>query len=197
MLCVVYWSAVILRGLRRYYWVKTPGESDGCSQLLPSLEDPYVATSVCPRFDQGCASEDSLGTHVDEPYAPEAGDWFVYQIQMLAADFIEWKKIQEPSNPSPIEKRNLFAEYDFYVNPIYVANLNASLAVETDPVIRDNLNQMRGFATALWIDQKAKIQGTDLNTVEGTLRHASAMNPAPLCVFVLHNLPNRGCSGAS
>lgn len=116
---------------------------------------------------------------------------------MLATDFIEWQEMPEPSNPAQIEKRNLFAEYDFYVNPVQVANLDATIDVENDPVIRDNLDQMRGFATGIWIDQKAKIEGTDLRTLEGTLRRASAMNPAPLCVFVLHNLPNRGCNGAS
>jgi len=49
-----------------YFWLKTPGESDGCSQTLPD-------GSACKRFDAMCASADSLGTHSDEPAAPEAG----------------------------------------------------------------------------------------------------------------------------
>lgn len=67
-----------------YYWLKTPGESDGCTETLPSPSDEFVAAQPCPRFDRGCAAVDSIGTRVDEPFCPEAGAWFHYQVQMLA-----------------------------------------------------------------------------------------------------------------
>ncbi|KAH8045649.1 cellulose 1,4-beta-cellobiosidase [Aureococcus anophagefferens] len=67
-----------------YFWLKTPGESDGCTALLPSADDEWVSDGACPRFDQGCASVDSIGTAAGEPYAPEAGHWYDYQIKMLA-----------------------------------------------------------------------------------------------------------------
>lgn len=67
-----------------YYWLKTPGESDGCTQYLPSGSDPNSQGSVCPRFDVMCASSDSIGSESGEPFAPEAGDWFDYQIKSLA-----------------------------------------------------------------------------------------------------------------
>ena len=38
-----------------YYWLKPPGESDGCTQILPD-------GSQCPRFDSMCASNDSIGS---------------------------------------------------------------------------------------------------------------------------------------
>lgn len=62
-----------------YLWLKTPGESDGCSEELPD-------GGSCPRFDSDCASEDSLGSRPDEPRCPEAGAWFDYQIKQLAAN---------------------------------------------------------------------------------------------------------------
>ena len=67
-----------------YFWLKTPGESDGCTALLPSDDDAWSSDGACPRFDTGCASVDSLGTADGEPYAPEAGHWFDYQVKMLA-----------------------------------------------------------------------------------------------------------------
>eukprot|EP01062_Namystynia_karyoxenos_P052848 TRINITY_DN42533_c0_g1_i1.p2 TRINITY_DN42533_c0_g1~~TRINITY_DN42533_c0_g1_i1.p2 ORF type:complete len:383 (+),score=135.51 TRINITY_DN42533_c0_g1_i1:376-1524(+) len=60
-----------------YYWLKTPGESDGCTQTLPSGEP-------CPRFDSMCGSSDSIGSQAGEPHAPEAGKWFDYQVKQLA-----------------------------------------------------------------------------------------------------------------
>jgi len=62
-----------------YFWLKTPGESDGCTQILPD-------GAQCPRFDADCATEDSLGSAGGEPRAPEAGQWFDYQVKMLAAN---------------------------------------------------------------------------------------------------------------
>jgi len=62
-----------------YFWLKTPGESDGCSPTLPN-------GTACPRFDSMCSSEDSLGTTEPEAVAPEAGRWYDYQVKMLAAN---------------------------------------------------------------------------------------------------------------
>jgi cellulase/cellobiase CelA1 len=60
-----------------YHWLKTPGESDGCTQTLPN-------GGKCARYDAMCGSQDSLGSKNGEPYAPEAGQWFDYQIKQLA-----------------------------------------------------------------------------------------------------------------
>jgi cellulose 1,4-beta-cellobiosidase len=62
-----------------FYWLKTPGESDGCTQVLPD-------GSNCPRFDSFCGSSDSIGSQSEEPRAPEAGRWFDYQVKMLASN---------------------------------------------------------------------------------------------------------------
>jgi len=60
-----------------FFWLKTPGESDGCTQILPS-------GGRCARFDGMCASADSIGSQSGEPRAPEAGKWFDYQVKQLA-----------------------------------------------------------------------------------------------------------------
>jgi len=59
-----------------------PGESDGCTALLPSSD----GSESCPRFDDGCASEDSIGSRQGEPRAPEAGQWFDFAAKSLAAN---------------------------------------------------------------------------------------------------------------
>lgn len=60
-----------------YFWLKTPGESDGCTELLPD-------GTTCLRFDQSCNSSQSLGTAEGEARAPEAGQWFDLEAQELA-----------------------------------------------------------------------------------------------------------------
>jgi cellulose 1,4-beta-cellobiosidase len=64
-----------------YLWLKTPGESDGCTADLPD-------GGKCPRFDSDCASTDSIHTQPGEPLAPEAGGWFDFQVKMLAANAV-------------------------------------------------------------------------------------------------------------
>eukprot|EP00035_Acanthoeca_spectabilis_P008575 m.155713 g.155713 ORF g.155713 m.155713 type:complete len:104 (+) comp14416_c1_seq2:1238-1549(+) len=56
-----------------FMWLKTPGESDGCTQVLPS-------GGQCARFDSFCGSEDSIGSRSGEPRAPVAGLWFDFQV---------------------------------------------------------------------------------------------------------------------
>jgi len=59
------------------YWLKTPGESDGCTQTLPD-------GNQCARYDSFCGHSDCIGSQSSEPHAPEAGHWFDYQIKQLA-----------------------------------------------------------------------------------------------------------------
>ena len=60
-----------------YYWLKTPGESDGCTETLPSGEH-------CSRYDGSCGSADSIGSRNGEPRAPEAGAFFASQLADLS-----------------------------------------------------------------------------------------------------------------
>jgi len=62
-----------------YFWLKTPGESDGCTEVLPN-------GTKCARFDESCKSENSIGTRKGEPRVDDAGEWFEYQLKELAAN---------------------------------------------------------------------------------------------------------------
>jgi len=75
-----------------YFYLKTPGESDGCTETLPNGEP-------CPRFDTGCGSPDAIGSRPDEPRAPEAGAWFDYQVKQLAekANFGDSSAQEQPA----------------------------------------------------------------------------------------------------
>ena len=48
------------------FWLKTPGESDGCTETVPT-------GGKCARFDSMCGSADSIGSKSGEPRCPEAG----------------------------------------------------------------------------------------------------------------------------
>jgi len=77
-----------------YFWLKTPGECDGCTQTLPS-------GGTCARYDTMCDSADSIGSRSSEPRAPEAGKWFDYEIKQLAANANLGPTNSPPPSPSP------------------------------------------------------------------------------------------------
>mmetsp|Transcript_82792 Transcript_82792/g.268164 ORF Transcript_82792/g.268164 Transcript_82792/m.268164 type:complete len:349 (-) Transcript_82792:81-1127(-) len=79
--------------LDAHFWLKTPGESDGCSQTLPD-------GSPCKRYDSMCGSVVSLGTKASEPPAPEAGKWCDHQVKQLAAN-AQLSPAPVPPSPSP------------------------------------------------------------------------------------------------
>lgn len=81
------------------FWLKIPGESDGCTQTLPSGDS-------CPRFDGKCGSVDSLGSASGEPRAPEAGHWFMHQIVMLAENADLHLEVTQPSADSTADSTN-------------------------------------------------------------------------------------------
>jgi len=57
-----------------YFWLTTPGESDGCSE--PS----------CVHFKPACGAESALGTRGAEPAAPAAGTWYDFGAKALASN---------------------------------------------------------------------------------------------------------------
>lgn len=60
-----------------YLWVKIPGESDGCSSVLPS-------GIQCSRYASACGQMESMGSRVGEQRAPQAGEWYPAQIKAFS-----------------------------------------------------------------------------------------------------------------
>ena len=196
-----------------YFWLKTPGESDGCTQILPD-------GATCPRFDADCASQDSLGSWPGEPRAPEAGQWFDYQVKQLAqfadlhlsetttldpeettttttaASTSEGESTTDSSSTSVTtiapSTGNPFADKVYYVNPSYKESLSTSIATASG-VILTNLEAMMDVPSAYWLDRKNKITGSTTDSMEGILQDALSKPVPELVVFIVYDLPNRDC----
>jgi len=179
-----------------YFWLKTPGESDGCSQTLPD-------GSTCPRFDEDCASADSISFLPDEPRAPEAGQWFDYQIKQLAenARLYDSDTTTEASETTGGESTssgpekpdgNPFEDKVFYVNPSYQVSLTSSIQT-AEGSVKETLEAMMDLPSAYWLDKRDKIHGTSTNSMEGILEDAASKPVPELVVFIVYDLPNRDC----
>lgn len=76
------------------FWLKTPGESDGCTAKLPN-------GTACATYDPVCGSPDAIGSAGGEPRAPVAGTFWDAYAQSLAknADFTTMATTGVPSTP--------------------------------------------------------------------------------------------------
>ena len=94
-----------------FFWLKTPGESDGCTEYFPDENDAYkISQKKCKRFDPHCQTVtgdtmkpnvDSIGSSPQDVRAPEAGSWFDYQVKMLAANAnFKGDAVIKPSKPN-------------------------------------------------------------------------------------------------
>ena len=170
-----------------YFWLKTPGESDGCSQTLPD-------GGSCPRFDEDCASVDSIGFRPEEPRAPEAGQWFDYQIKELAANARLHEDSPRPASEADTasSSKNPFKDKVFYVNPSYQASLSTSIQ-SSEGAIKETLEAMVDLPSAYWLDKRDKIHGSSTGSMEGILEDAASKPVPELVVFIVYDLPNRDC----
>lgn len=105
-----------------------------------------------------------------------------------------------PRPPPPPLLPNAFPRNPFesvggwYVNPSLTENLRRTIAsVDSGPGVAV-LEKMKRIPSAFWIDNKAKIRGSGLDTLEGILADAASHAEPPLCVFIFYDLPNRDCS---
>jgi cellulose 1,4-beta-cellobiosidase len=63
------------------FWIKPPGESDGCTKPPLPCQEPTPALQ-CKFHDQMC--DKGIGSEASEPCAPEAGVWYDFQAKTLA-----------------------------------------------------------------------------------------------------------------
>jgi len=69
-----------------YFWLKTPGESDGCINHEQQEKCKVNDKNICIRYDPNCGTHpENIGYQTYQPCPPEAGQWFDYQIKMLCS----------------------------------------------------------------------------------------------------------------
>ena len=89
------------------------------------------------------------------------------------------------------------AHSNFFVDPRWRQAVDSVSATTSSVRTKDTLALVRDVPVAFWISSKHVIRGTKTDSVQGTLRAAAASSsPPPLCVLVLHLLPNRNCHAA-
>lgn len=82
-----------------YFWLKTPGESDGCIDynVQQKCDNTDGFGSQCARYDPNCGTHpENIGYMSFQPCPPEAGSWFDYQMLMLAGG------VKESFNAPPV-----------------------------------------------------------------------------------------------
>ena len=83
------------------------------------------------------------------------------------------------------------------VNKILYGHLSRMLQdlPESSTRARPAIEQARTVPAAIWIDKKDRLHGADdPSSLEGALTLATSLDPPPMLLLVMYNLPNRDCS---
>jgi cellulose 1,4-beta-cellobiosidase len=89
---------------------------------------------------------------------------------------------------------NFFDGATFYVNPEYVAKVEAAAA--SVPASAAQFRKVEAFPTAIWLDSIAKA-GETTRYLDAAAAQQKASGQPVVIVFVIYDLPNRDCSAAS
>jgi cellulose 1,4-beta-cellobiosidase len=89
---------------------------------------------------------------------------------------------------------NLFDGASFYVNPEYVAKVEAAAA--QSPASAAQFRKVEAYPTAIWLDSIAKAGETG-RYLDAAAAQQKATGKPVVAVFVIYDLPNRDCSAAS
>jgi cellulose 1,4-beta-cellobiosidase len=89
---------------------------------------------------------------------------------------------------------NPFAGADFFVNPEYVGEVEATIA--QNPSLGTLLRKAANFSTGFWVDKIAKIPNITA-VLDGALKQQQRTGRKTVSVFVIYDLPNRDCAAAA
>jgi cellulose 1,4-beta-cellobiosidase len=95
---------------------------------------------------------------------------------------------------APPSTGNFFDGARFYVNPDYVAKVEA--AVGQFPTHAAQFRKVEAYPTAIWLDSVGAARETSRYLDAATAEQDATQKPT-VVVFVLYDLPNRDCSAAA
>jgi cellulose 1,4-beta-cellobiosidase len=95
------------------------------------------------------------------------------------------------SAPASPASGNPFAGAAFYVDPNYVAKVEAT--VREQPARAAQLRKVEAFPTAVWIDSVSKVASVARTLDDALARQKESGGPL-VTVFVLYDLPERDCA---
>jgi cellulose 1,4-beta-cellobiosidase len=89
---------------------------------------------------------------------------------------------------------NPFADAIFYVDPAYVAKVEATAAA--NPAQAERLRKVEAFPTAVWLDSISNARGASRHLDEALDQQKQAGRPV-VSVFVLYDIPGRDCAAVA
>jgi cellulose 1,4-beta-cellobiosidase len=87
--------------------------------------------------------------------------------------------------------RNPFLDVDFFLNPEYVAEVEA--AAKAAPTDAEAIRKVKSYPTALWLDSIAQVANIPKWLGQAKQQQQASGKPT-LSMFVVYDLPNRDCA---
>ena len=90
--------------------------------------------------------------------------------------------------------KNPFKDVNFFLNPAYTANVEAT--AERHPDMADQIRKVEKYPTAVWLDQIAAVKNLK-GWLDGAKKQQDESGKPTITVVVVYDLPNRDCAAAA
>jgi cellulose 1,4-beta-cellobiosidase len=100
----------------------------------------------------------------------------------------------QPQVTPPSKDDNPFAGAHFYIDPAYVAKVEAS--VKESPADAALLKKVEAFPTAVWLDSVRSV-GTVKKTLDDAQAQQKKLGQPVVTVFAVYDLPDRDCAAVA
>jgi cellulose 1,4-beta-cellobiosidase len=92
---------------------------------------------------------------------------------------------------APGSEHNPFHGVNFFINPEYVANVEAT--AKRHPDMADQIRKVEQYPTAMWMDSIASVKNLK-GWLDAAKKQQDESGKPTLSVFIVYDLPNRDCS---
>ncbi|OUM57803.1 glycoside hydrolase family 6 protein [Piromyces sp. E2] len=156
---------------------------------------------------QQCAAQ-SYGYNCCPPgtkaiYTDEIGGWGAVDGNWCGIDLeeptVEDPKVEEPKIEEPKDENqytingNPFEGVKFFLNPYYRFKVEDAIANMTDETLIAKAEKMKEYSNAVWLDSIEITNGKLDVILASALREQKKSDKPVLTVFVLNDIPGRGC----
>jgi len=99
--------------------------------------------------------------------------------------------VGQAGSTSPSSDHNPFKNVAYFINPEYVANVEAT--AKAHPDMADKIRKVAQYPTAMWLDSIASVKNLT-GWLDEAKKQQDASGKPTLSVVIVYDLPNRDCS---
>nr|AAL01212.1 cellobiohydrolase II-like cellulase CelI [Orpinomyces sp. PC-2] len=132
-------------------------------------------------------------TDADGKWGVENGNWCGIQTTPGTPSPVPTPDIEVKPGEQYTHSGNPFSGVEFFLNPYYVAEVDAAIEQMTNSSLKAKAEKMKTYSNAIWLDTIKNMHQWLETNLKGALQQQEFTGSKVLTVFVVYDLPGRDC----